>query len=126
MNDDRVRDESPLSEKKETSGEYLFRVLKPAGCLIVLVVLVLFFVTCFTHKSDPVKDYTPPQSAEYYAADPAALAAELNRSLLKILGGTARVENGTVVITAPAEKLEQIRAAVCAVFDEKLLSFAEG
>ena len=64
MNDDRVRDESPLSEKKETSGEYLFRVLKPAGCLIVLVVLVLFFVTCFTHKSDPVKDYTPPQSAE--------------------------------------------------------------
>lgn len=126
MNDDRVRDDSPLAEKKESSGEYLFRVLKPAGCLIVLAVLVLFFVTCFTHKSDPVADYTPPQSAEYYAADPAALAAELNRSLLKYLGGTAAVENGTVVVTAPAEKLEHIRAAVCAVFDESLLSFAEG
>lgn len=127
MNDDRVRDESPLSEKKESSGEYLVRVLRPLGCLIVLVVLALFFVTCFTHKSDPVADYVPPQSAEYYAADPAALAAELNRSLLKYLGGSAAAaENGTVVVTAPADKLEHIRSAVCAVFDESLLSFAEG
>lgn len=126
MNDDRVREESPLAEKKESSGEYLFRVLRPAGCLIVLVVLVLFFVTCFTYKRNPVTDYVPPQSAEYYAADPAALAAELNASLLKYLGGSAAVEDGRVLVTAPADRLESVRSAVCAVFDESLLSFAEG
>ena len=33
--------ESPLAEKKkETSGEYLFRVLKPAGCILVLILFI--------------------------------------------------------------------------------------
>lgn len=46
--------ESPLAEKKkETSGEYLFRVLKPAGCILVLILFILYFVFCFTYKSDP-------------------------------------------------------------------------
>jgi len=46
--------ESPLAEqKRESSGEYLFRVLKPAGCVLVLVLFVLYFVFCFTYKSDP-------------------------------------------------------------------------
>ena len=46
--------ESPLLEKrKETSGEYLWRVLKPAGCILVLILFVLYFVVCFTWKAPP-------------------------------------------------------------------------
>lgn len=44
--------ESPLREKKkETSGEYLWRVLKPAGCVLVLILFILYFVVCFTAKA---------------------------------------------------------------------------
>ena len=47
--------DSPLREKKpERSGEYLWRVLKPAGCILVLVILVLYFIMCFTYKNDPL------------------------------------------------------------------------
>ena len=44
--------DAPLPEKKqERSGEYLFRVLKPAGCIFVLVLFVLFLVACFTFRA---------------------------------------------------------------------------
>jgi len=46
--------DSPLLEKKkETGGEFLFRVLKPAGCIFVLVLFVLYMIFCFTYRNDP-------------------------------------------------------------------------
>lgn len=52
MNDNEI--DSPLLEKKkENSGEYLWRVLKPFGCFLVLVLFVLYLVFCFTYKNDP-------------------------------------------------------------------------
>ncbi|MBE6997350.1 MAG: hypothetical protein E7427_04175 [Ruminococcaceae bacterium] len=52
--------DSPLREKKpERSGEYLWRVLKPAGCILVLVILVLYFIMCFTYKNDPLAPAAP-------------------------------------------------------------------
>ena len=57
--------ESPLREKKkETSGEYLWRVLKPAGCIVVLLLFVVYLVFCFTYKSDPAKAPNPPAAVQ--------------------------------------------------------------
>ena len=49
-------------ERKERSGEYLWRVLKPAGCIFVLLLMVVFLVFCFTYRGDPGAD--TPQSTE--------------------------------------------------------------
>ena len=55
--EDRDRLDSPLPEKKkELSGEYLWRVLKPGGAILVLVLFILFLVFCFTYKHDPAAD----------------------------------------------------------------------
>ena len=52
---------SPLREKKkETSGEYLWRVLKPVGCFVVLLIFIVYLVFCFTYKSDPAQAPEPP------------------------------------------------------------------
>ena len=66
MEDRDELERSPLLEKKvERSGEYLWRVLKPAGCILVLVILVLYLIFCFTYKHDPLADQTaPPQQTE--------------------------------------------------------------
>ncbi len=54
---DRDEIDSPLLEKKpERSGEYLFRVLKPFGCILVLLILVLYLIVCFTYKNVPAED----------------------------------------------------------------------
>ena len=60
--------ESPLREKrKETSGQYLWRVLKPVGCFVVLLIFVVYLVFCFTYKSDPALAPNPPATAAQQA-----------------------------------------------------------
>ena len=62
---DRSEIESPLVERKpERSGEYLWRVLKPAGCILVVVILVLYLIFCFTYKHDPLAEATQPPQTE--------------------------------------------------------------
>ena len=66
MNDDDLRtgdgiDSLPEIQKKETSGEYLLRVLRPAGAILVLVLFVLYMVFCLTYRSDPAD---APQPSE--------------------------------------------------------------
>ena len=56
---------SPLREKKqETSGEYLWRVLKPVGCFVVLIIFVVYLVFCFTYRSDPAQAPDPPAQTQ--------------------------------------------------------------
>lgn len=63
--DDRDEIDSPLIEKKtERSGEYLWRVLKPAGCILVLVILVLYLIVCFTFKGTPPAEAAPTAQTE--------------------------------------------------------------
>ena len=65
MPDEEKTVDSPLLEKKrETSGEYLWRVLKPAGCVLVLLLFILYFVVCFTMKAPAaaVEDSAPAQT----------------------------------------------------------------
>ena len=66
MNDDELRtgdgiDSLPQREKKETNGEYLLRVLRPAGAILVLILFVLYMVFCLTYRSDPAD---APQPSE--------------------------------------------------------------
>jgi len=63
-------EESPLAEKKkETSGEYLWRVLKPVGCFVVLLIFAVYLVFCFTYKSDPAQAPNAAPSAQTQSAD---------------------------------------------------------
>lgn len=66
---DRDEIDSPLLEKKpERSGEYLWRVLKPAGCILVLVILVFYLIFCFTYRNDPLAGASDaPQQTEQTA-----------------------------------------------------------
>ena len=57
--------DSPLVEdkSKQPSGQYLWRVLKPAGCILVLLLFVLYLVVCFTYKgSMPENTETTPNT----------------------------------------------------------------
>jgi len=52
---DEEKSEQIQKKRKETSGEYLWRVLKPAGCVFVLLLFVAYLVFCFTYKSNPAQ-----------------------------------------------------------------------
>ena len=116
--------DSPLVEKKELSGEYLFRVLKPAGCVAVLVIMVLVLLVCFTHRSDPILDYSPPQSVEYYEAHPASLVSELRANLLPYFpGADCREEGGRVLVSAPENVMDSLQNALTLHFGDEIFDY---
>ena len=54
MSDEKQRSSAEAEERepeKETSGQYLWRVLKPAGCILVLLLFIAYLVVCFTLKT---------------------------------------------------------------------------
>ena len=65
---------------RETSGQWLWKTLRPAGCVLVLVMAVLMVAYCLTQGRDPIRGYAPPQTTEYYAAHPDELLKELEQS----------------------------------------------
>ena len=63
----------PQQEKKEsqtmTSGQWLWKTAKPIGCIVILLMMVMFLIICFTAK--PAEDLTGPQAqqTENFAVD---------------------------------------------------------
>ena len=118
-------DARPAQERpRETSGEYLFRVLKPAGAVLVLLLAAAFLLVCFTGRHDPLLDYRPALDAGAYASQPEALREELERELLPYFpGSSARVEDGKVRVSAPAETMDRLRETLETVFSGAPIEF---
>ncbi|MCC8157002.1 MAG: hypothetical protein LIO54_06975 [Oscillospiraceae bacterium] len=122
--ENRPPEDSLAEPPQENSGEFLFRVLKPFGCFVVLGAMVLVLLICFTYQRDPVTNYEAPQGSVYYAAHPDELAVELERNLLPYLPEcTLTVGDSAVTITASADDLPDLQRALTAVYDESLFRF---
>lgn len=119
---DRERD-----KPRQSNGEWLYRTLKPAGCVFVLLLAAMALVVCFTAGADPIKGYVPPESGEYYAANPGELAAELNENVLPRLNTDAvcAVSGGKVRVEIPGEDFAVTRSALLRYFDGELLECVE-
>lgn len=114
---------------RQSNGEWLFKTLKPAGCVFVLLLGALALVMCFTAGREPIKGYAPPQDAQYYAAHPDELAAELAEKVLPRLdAGTqcaVSVADGRVRVEIPAQRFAVTRSAILRYFDGELLELVQ-
>jgi len=120
--------DSPLKEKKkENSGEWLFRTLKPGGCILVLALAILLLVMCFTSGPKPIEGYAPPMSEEYYAENPGELAAELQANLLPHLEGiiSCSLSGDKVAVCIEKDHFINSRAAILQYYDQDLFSFSQ-
>lgn len=116
---------SPGEEEKEkpTSGQWLWKTLGPFGCVLVLALMVMALVLCFTAGTDPIPGYEAPESGDYYAAHPDELARELTENVLPRLEGetSVSVSGDTVVVTVEPERYAATRSALLHFFDRSLL-----
>lgn len=114
---------------KATAGQQFVRAIRPAGCALFLVLAVLVAAVCLTSGRNPIPGYAPPQTAEYYAGNPEALAAELEESVFPALPEydmAAQVTDGAVTVTIDSDHFVVGRAAVLRYFDEPLITFRRG
>lgn len=112
-------------KKPEQSGQWLWKNLKPFGCILCLVLMVAMILICFTAGTDPIPGYEPPQSDEYYAANIGELQSELEANVLPHLQGIISCESGDgkVVLTIAEANFAASRSAVIQYYDVELFEF---
>ena len=112
-------------KKPEQSGQWLWKNLKPFGCILCLGLMVLMLLICFTAGRDPIPGYEAPQSTEYYSEHLAELESELEANVLPQLEGVVSCElsGDKVLVTVSEESFAATRSAVLRYFDAGLFEF---
>lgn len=112
-------------QEPENPGVQIVRWLRPAGCVLVLLISALMLVLCFTQGRDPIPGYEAPHDTAYYAQHLPELAEELNAHVLPEVDETASaaVNGDTVTVTMDAQRLAVTRAAVLRYYDVSLFIF---
>ena len=127
MEIEKLPEHSP-EKKPQQSGQWIWKNLKPFGCILCLVIMVAVIAVCLTAGKDPIPGYEPPCAVEYYAAEPEALAEELESNVLTHLEGvkSCEVVEGRVRLTLAKESFAATRSAVGQYFGFDIIEFVEG
>ncbi len=115
------------SEEKKPmqSGQWLWKNLKPFGCILCLVIMVLTVGICLTAGRNPIPGYEAPADSEYYAQHIDEFHKELEENVLPHLDGIVSCENagGWLVISIEEETFAASRSALLRYFDSELFEF---
>ncbi len=112
-------------KKPQQSGQWLWKNLKPFGCILCLVLMVAMIAICLTAGTDPIPGYEPPYDSEYYAENLPALEAELEANVLPHLEGVVSCESAgdKILLTIDEAVFAKTRSAVMQYFDGELFEF---
>ena len=109
-----------------TAGQAFVKKIKPLGCAIFLIVMVLFIVLAFTSGRGTVLDtgsYAPPPGVS--ADVPEALCAELKENLLPLLPGENEcyVNQGKLFILLDGDFFKDCRATILHFYPDRRIQF---
>ncbi len=120
---------TPEQQNNLTAGQAFVKTIRPAGMALFLLLAVLVTAICLTSGRDPIPGYEAPETTEYYAAHPDALAAELEAHVFPALPEytmSAQASDGAVAVTIDSDHFVAGRAALLRYFDESLFDFQRG
>lgn len=108
-----------------TAGQEFVKMLRPAGCVIFLLIFAAFFVMCFSHADPPIEGYSVPHDSDYFAEHLDELKAELCANVLPRLEGIndCEVTGDTLTITVDSEHFDECSNAVCYYYSDELFVF---
>lgn len=112
-------------EFKETAGMQFARAVKPAGCILLLLILLGVLYLCFTSGTDPIPGYEAPQGTAYYSEHLDELQTELQENIFPQLDGEedSRVEGGKLTVILENDFYAVSRSAILRYYDESLFNF---
>lgn len=108
-----------------TAGEDFVKKIKPFGCVLFLALFVGFLVFCFTGGGAPVKGYSAPRNADYYAEHLDELQTELEQNLFPKLQGVCGCEiKGDKLSVAITDKyFDETKSDILFYYDKNLFVF---
>ncbi len=110
------------------TGQEFAKKLGTGGAILVLILGIIATITMFMVRGTPVKDYSPPESGEYYSAHLPELLEEIETDLLPRIdapGVELELSDGHIAVTGPAQALQTARLAIIHYFDSDLFEFTE-
>lgn len=119
--------DSPLVEKRpENSGSWLWKNLKPFGCILCLVCMAAMLIVCFSSGMEDVPGYERPESREFYLSHPQELAGEIINGLAPELEHIidCQVDGDKVTVFIEQGHLVSTRSVILKYFDEENLEFS--
>lgn len=108
-----------------TAGQEFVKMLRPAGCIIFLIVFVAFLVLCFTAGGAPIEGYSVPHDSDYYAEHMDELKTELEANVFPQLEGIEGCEkNGdTLTVTIDGASFDESSEAITHYYRADLFNF---
>ncbi|MEG1492413.1 MAG: hypothetical protein RR394_09190 [Oscillospiraceae bacterium] len=118
----------PQKEASMSAGQGFVKMIRPVGCVLFLLIFVLYLVFCFTYKRPALADYTPPHESSYYTQSSEGLAelkTELEANVFPKLDGVIRCDVNPEFLTVIIDQkdFEATRSAILKYYDENLFQF---
>ena len=110
------------------AGQEFVKKLRPAGCILFLLISAYFLVFCFTSGKNPIPGYVSPHASSYYSQNITTLTelkAELETNVFPKLTGIedCQVSNGKLSITIDSLSYLKSRTAILRFYDASLFTF---
>ena len=107
------------------AGQEFVKMLKPAGCVIFILVTIAFFIICFKPATHPVEGYEAPHDSEYYAQHIDELKTELEDNLFPKLDGIVdcTLEGSQLKITFEEASFSDAAGSIVYYYDKELFIF---
>ena len=108
-----------------TAGQEFVKMLRPAGCVIFLLIFVAFLVMCFTAGGAPIDGYSVPHDSDYYAEHLDEFKAELEANVFPHLEGIdgCEITGDTLTVTIDSPSFDESSQAITHYYRDELFIF---
>lgn len=112
------------------TGQEFVKAIRPAGCILFLLISIYFLVFCFTAHGTTIPDYESPHNTSYYSQSDDTLLelkTELETNVFPHMAGIkdCKVENRKLQITIDNDSFANGRATILKYYDKSLFDFVK-
>ena len=108
-----------------TAGQEFVKMLRPAGCIIFLIIFIAFLVMCFSAGGAPIEGYSVPHDSDYFAEHMDELKAELEANVFPRLEGIedCEIDGDALTVTIDSASFDESSSAITHYYRAELFNF---
>ena len=109
------------------TGQQFAKSIKPIGCIVFLILFIMFLIQCFSAKA-PLEGYVIPQTTEYYSEHLDEFKTELETDMFPRIEGkiSCRISGDKMAVTIDSEHFDTASGIISHYYGSNIFIFEEG